>query len=203
VAASPAWSFAPGSEPSSVSITAVATGASVRLLVNGVPHGADVPMLHLGLQTWHSVPYAAGNYTVESRGAAGELLGSFSSLSSGPPVALRADVDWPGSGEGGALLAGARDAALVAVSFVDAQGLRVPWATNNVSFSVSGPGELLGLGNGDQNCHLPSQGSSWMPAYAGLVRAVLRSSAAATGQPLVLTVQSQGLLQAQVSIAVV
>lgn len=200
VLASPPWAQ-PGAG-SQVKISAMANAASVQLFVNGVSAGAPVAMAHNGLVSW-SVPFAAGNYTILSFDEHGAVLGSFVSRTPGPPAALRAVVDWPGSGPGGALLAGRRDTALVAVTVVDADGLVVRGAAPTITFAVSGPGELLGLGNGKHDSHVPGQGVSALPAYTGRARAVLRSGAAATGQPLQLVVSADGLSSAAVDIDVV
>jgi len=47
------------------------------------------------------------------------------------------------------------DVSVVAVSIVDAQGRVVPTAGNHVTFSLEGPGRILGVGNGDPSCHEP------------------------------------------------
>ena len=202
VEAWPPWAAPPEGAGANVVVTAVATAARAQLSVNGVAVGAPVAIARLGFASW-SVPYAPGNYTVATFDASGRQLGAVVSTSPGPAAALRAVVDWPGSAPGGGLLAGRRDAALVAVSVVDAAGILVRGASANVSVSVSGPGELLGLGNGDHLNHLPGQGTTWMPAYDGRLRAVVRSAAAATGAPLVLSVSAPGLTGDAVEIAVV
>lgn len=43
----------------------------------------------------------------------------------------------------------ADDIILVSVSAIDAKGLQVPDANNNISFQISGPAEIIGVGNGD------------------------------------------------------
>ena len=101
-----------------------------------------------------SVPYAAGNYTVVSFDKTGSKLGSFTSSSPGSATSLRAKVEWPGSARGGALHADRRDAAVVSVAVVDAVGTVVRGARTNVTFTVTGPGELLGVGNGDHMNHV-------------------------------------------------
>jgi beta-galactosidase len=200
VLASPPWA-APQGGGQTVKITALAAAASVQLSVNGVAVGAPVAMAHNGLVSW-SVPFSPGNYSVASFDAAGAQLGSFVSHSPGPAAALRAVVDWPGSGAGGALLAGRRDAALVAVTVVDANGIVVRSARPLLSFAVSGPGELLGLGNGQHDNHIPGQGVASMPAYNGHARAILRGTAA-SGEPVQLVVTADGLASATVDIDVV
>lgn len=207
VAASPAWG-PPPSGSATVTITAQAAlpGGALELAVNGLRTGARQAISHLGAAVWRGIAYSPGNYTITSFDASGAAVGSFTSRSPGAAVALRAVVDWPGRGAGGALVAGARDAALVAVSVVDAGGEVVrsgAAASANLSFAVSGPGELLGLGNGAHDNHEPGQGGSWVLAYGGRARAMLRSASAASGQALTLTVSAEGLAPASVQLGVV
>ena len=205
VLASPAWEPPAGGAGAPVKITALAAAPFLQLLVNGVAQGARVAVPRLGFATW-SVPFQPGNYTVASfaSAAGGAALGAFASRTPGPAYALRAEVDWPGSGPGGALRAGGRDAALVALSVVDAAGVVVErGGAFNLTFGVEGPGELLGLGNGDHQNHNPGQGLSWVPTYGGRARALLRGAAAATGAPLRLTVAAAGLQPAGVQLEVV
>jgi hypothetical protein len=151
------------------------------------------------------VPYVHGNYTVTSFDANGAVLGSFTSVSPGAASALRAQVVWPGSGVGGSLRADRRDAALVSIAVVDAAGTVVRGARANVTFTVSGPGELLGLGNGDHMNHVPGQGTTHLATYDGLALAILRGAKPSTSvvAPLSLTVSADGLTSATVDINVV
>src|SRR5439155_8421330 len=45
------------------------------------------------------------------------------------------------------------DVAAIAVSVVDAQGRPVPTAEHLIRFQVTGPGRMLGVGNGDPSSH--------------------------------------------------
>ena len=47
------------------------------------------------------------------------------------------------------------DVSVFTVSVTDAQGRVVPVAANLVHFELSGPGKILGVGNGDPSCHEP------------------------------------------------
>jgi beta-galactosidase len=62
----------------------------------------------------------------------------------------------------------------VNVRVVDAKGLSVPTAGDMLTFSVEGPGKVIGVGNGDPSCHEPdkaSQRSAFMGLGAGFVQA--------------------------------
>ena len=48
---------------------------------------------------------------------------------------------------------------MFAVEVQDAQGRTVPIADNEVSFRVSGPGKVIGVGNGDPTSHESDKGS--------------------------------------------
>ena len=50
----------------------------------------------------------------------------------------------------------------------DAQGRTVPTAGNLVHFALSGPGKIIGVGNGDPSCHEPDQflpTSTWVSTF--------------------------------------
>jgi beta-galactosidase len=189
VLAFPDWSFPASEIGSRVTITALspAVGGSLVLTVNGKPVGQPQPIQQFGFAVWTDVPYQPGSYTVQAVAANGTVLGEHTSASCGAASALRASLEWPGSGPDGALLADGVDAALVRVAVVDATGCTVPYAANNLSFAVSANGQLLGLGNGDSTDHQPRSGATTRPAYAGLAMAVLRA-VPDTVQPIVLTI---------------
>src|SRR5208283_6079877 len=52
------------------------------------------------------------------------------------------------------------DVAMFAVEVHDAQGRVAPIADNQVTFTVSGEGKLIGVGNGDPTCHESDKGPS-------------------------------------------
>jgi beta-galactosidase len=47
------------------------------------------------------------------------------------------------------------DVSIITVSVADAQGRLVPDAANKIHFELTGPGKILGVGNGDPSCHEP------------------------------------------------
>jgi beta-galactosidase len=57
---------------------------------------------------------------------------------------------------------------------LDAQGRIVPTAGNQVSFAVSGPGKIIGVGNGDPTSHEPDKASA-RRAFNGLCAAIVQA----------------------------
>ena len=51
------------------------------------------------------------------------------------------------------IAADGEDVAMCAVEVQDAQGRVVPITDNEVTFKVTGPGEVIGVGNGDPTSH--------------------------------------------------
>lgn len=154
---------------------------TVRLFLNGQPLGdaATVVSPLLGGPSWAGFPGTAfvdgSNLTAVAYTADGRPAAVHTRLAAGAAARLRLRIDAPSpvTGTGAALLLDGRDAALVRAEIVDANGVVVPSASNNVSFAVlSGPGRILGSHNGDPACHEPNQ-APWHSAYHGLVRAIV------------------------------
>lgn len=86
----------------------------------------------------------------------------------GKAAAIRMEANRP------VLQADGSDVACVKVSIVDADGIVVPNAENNVQFEVTGAGTLLGLGNGDPGCRENDKASS-RHAFSGLILALIQA----------------------------
>lgn len=54
------------------------------------------------------------------------------------------------------------DVAVIRVAIKDAKGRVVPTANNLVTFSIEGPGKIIGVGNGNPNSHEPDKASQRM-----------------------------------------
>jgi len=89
------------------------------------------------------------------------------------------------------LSADGRDLAFVTVKITDEQGALVPRTHNLLQFTVTGPGSIVALDNGDPTSFEPFQGSSHK-AFNGLALVVLRSICGQTGK-ITLTARSDGL----------
>jgi beta-galactosidase len=92
------------------------------------------------------------------------------------------------------------DAQPVTVEAVDAQGRIVPTADNAVTFELTGPGAIIGLNNGNPDCHESEKGNQHS-IFHGLGQVILQSNLSQSG-PLTLKATADGLTSAQVTINV-
>jgi len=72
------------------------------------------------------------------------------------------------------LRANDQDIAVAEVSIVDAAGRVVPIASDEVTFTIEGPGEIAGVGNGDPASHEPDVASKRM-AFNGHCACMVRA----------------------------
>ena len=86
------------------------------------------------------------------------------------------------------------------MQIVDAQGRVVPSANELVKFALSGPGAIIGLNNGNPNCHEPEKGGQHS-VFHGLAQVILQSGFASRGK-LTLRATSEGLTPAEVTVKV-
>jgi len=83
-----------------------------------------------------------------------------------------------------------KDLAFVSADIEDANSIHVPVAANAVNFSVTGPGEIVGVDNGNAIDTSSYKGPS-RNAFSGKALAIVRSTGA-TG-PIVVSASSTGL----------
>ena len=91
-----------------------------------------------------------------------------------------------------------QDLAFVTVSIADKDGQLAPRSKNHVLFDLSGPGEIVAVGNGDATSHEPFQARE-QNAYNGLALVIVRAKPGQTGE-IRLRAQAEGLTSAGVLI---
>jgi beta-galactosidase len=138
------------------------------------------------------VPYAPGRLEAVGK-TGGKVVAHAVVETTGAPVALRLTPDR------GTLAGDGRDAVPVTVEALDAKGRPAPTANLPVTFEVTG-GRIIGLGNGDANCHEPEKGDA-RSLYNGLAQVIVQTDPGAAGE-LVLRAASPGLKPAQTRLAV-
>jgi beta-galactosidase len=186
----PHWNWA-GSEGKPIKVMVLTNADKVALVLNGKLVG-EHPVDRFNMLTVE-VPYEAGKLeAVASSG--GKEMARFAVETTGPPAALKLIADrksLAGDGE---------DAEPITVEAVDAQGRVVPTAALPVKFEIAGPGAIIGLNNGDPNCHEPEKGSKHS-LFHGLAQLIVQSKLDGRG-PLALRAAAEGLAPAEVVIDV-
>ena len=161
----PHWSWQ-GKEGQKVNMWCHSNLDRVELFLNGQSQGVrDVkPYSHV---EW-DVGYAPGD--IEARGYKGDrLVLTAKRETTGPAAQIVLQADRA------AIAADAEDIAVVSVGVADAQGRIVPDADNQIAFAVSGPGTLIGVGNGDPRSHEADKATS-RAAFNGLCAAIVQST---------------------------
>jgi beta-galactosidase len=137
----------------------------VELFLNGISLGVQTMRSNSHLE-W-KVKYAPGKLV--ARGMRNGKVLECTVETTDAPAAIVLEPDRASIAADGA------DVSLVTVKIVDDQGRIAPAATNSVTFKVSSPGQLLGVGNGDPSSHEPDKGDQ-RSAFNGLCLAIVQST---------------------------
>jgi beta-galactosidase len=141
----PHWNW-PGREGQPIKVMAACNADSVALSLNGTLIG-EKKVDPFQMVSWQ-VPYAPGKLEAVAK-KDGKEVARHVVETTGQPVKLRLTPDRT------ALAADGCDAVPVTVEALDEQGRPVPTANLTVAFKIGGPGKIIGVGNGDPNCHEP------------------------------------------------
>ena len=183
----PHWNW-PGYEGKEIAVWVHSNLDRVELFLNGRSLGTQEVKKNQHV-AWN-VAYAPG--TIEARGYRGDkvvLTTQRTTTGSAAKLVMTADRS--------AVNADGEDVAMFAVAVHDAQGRVVPLADNEVTFRISGPGRIIGVGNGDPTDHSPDKGTS-RRAFSGLCMALVQSTKQAGS--ITLQAASPGLVSATVTI---
>ena len=136
----PHWNWK-GKEGQKIKVVAMSNCDEVELFLNGKSFGSKI-MPKNGHLEW-MVPYEAGKLIAKGyKNGKQTLTETVETTGDATSVVLKADKTH--------LKADNSDLAVVSVSFYDSEGRHVPTANEGVTFSVSGPAKIIGVGNGDQ-----------------------------------------------------
>jgi beta-galactosidase len=183
------WNW-PGKEGQNIRVLAFSNAKEVELFLNGKSLGKK-NMPHDDYAEWE-VPYQPGQ--LMAKAYTGEQMVATDLVeTAGAPAKIELLPDQP------TLHANAEDAVVVPATILDAQGRVVPDASNRVTFQLKGPGEILGVSNGDPADH-DTDKSNHRNAFHGHCMVVIEAGAK-TGT-LELTASSPGLVTGLVSFTV-
>jgi beta-galactosidase len=165
----PGWTWT-GREGKDMQVEVYAGTEKVRLYLNDKLIGEEPTGNEQQRRALFTVPYAPG--TLKAVGVNGDREVARSLLqSSGEAVKLRLAPDRT------ILQADGEDLSFVAVQALDAQGLPQPNATQEVQFSISGPGTIIAVGNGDGKSFESYRGDH-RALFQGRALVVIRTSRA-------------------------
>ncbi|MEO7932607.1 MAG: beta-galactosidase GalA [Chthoniobacterales bacterium] len=161
----PHWNW-PGKEGQPIRVMALCNADHVALSLNGklIEEKKVDPFQMVDWQ----VPYAPGRLEAVAK-KDGREVARYVVETTGKPVKLRLAPDRK------TLAADGCDALPVTVEALDEQGRPVPTANLAVAFAISGPGRIIGVGNGDPNCHEPEKGDR-RSLFNGLAQVIVQST---------------------------
>ena len=135
--------------------------------------------------SWESALCAGQTRSHREEDGNGSRASNFTVETTGEPVALRLTPDRKSLAGDGC------DAMPVTVEALDREGRPVPTANLMVEFEISGPGAIIGLGNGDPTSHEPEKGNR-RSLFNGLAQVIVQSRRGGSGN-LVLRAKAEGL----------
>ena len=141
----PHWNWA-GREGQEMDVRALSNCQEVELFLNGQSLGRQTMKKDSELK-W-KVKYAPGALSAKGY-KNGQLVAETKVETTGTPTAVQLAPDRS------TINADGEDVSMFTVAVTDAQGRVVPVATDLIHFELSGPGKILGVGNGDPSCHEP------------------------------------------------
>lgn len=160
----PHWNWS-GKEGQEIPVWVHSNCDEVELFLNGVSQGKQsvTPLHHL---EW-KVKYAPGKLVAKGMRKGVPIEATRETTGAAAAIRLTADRS--------EITADNADLAVVTVEIIDAAGWVVPVANDKVTFTLSGPAKLIGVGNGDPSSHEPDKADS-RSAFNGLAQAIVQST---------------------------
>ena len=143
----PHWNW-PGKEGQEIEVRALSNCDEVELFLDGKTLGRKAKQL-FEEASW-KIAYRPG--TLSAKGyRSGQLVAEAQVGTTGAPAALAL------AGHRSTIDADSQDVVVASVSVLDAQGRLVPTAGHEITFTLEGPGRIIGVGNGDPSSHEPEK----------------------------------------------
>ena len=179
----PHWTW-PGREGEITPVHVYTSGDEAELFLNGQSLGRKKKGERDYRLRWDDVKYTPGELVAVAY-KNGKPWAEDIRRTAGPAAALLLEADRR------EIRADGSDLSFVTVKVVDTRGEVVPDASQLVKFSVSGPGKIAGVDNGDPTSLLPLQAGE-MKAFGGQCLVILRARAGVGGR-IELAATSDGL----------
>jgi beta-galactosidase len=187
----PHWNWPKDSIGKNIKVMAMSNAETIKLKLNGKLIG-EQKVDKYEMNTFF-VPYKPGK--LEAFGyKGGKEVSHFVVETTGEPVSLEL-IPYSNSLAGDGL-----DALPVTVRALDEKGRPVETANLPIEFEISGPANIIGMGNGNHNNHEAEKGNNYS-LYNGLAQVIIQSKAASSGN-VILTAKSGNLKTASMTLNV-
>ncbi|HPO51471.1 MAG TPA: beta-galactosidase GalB [bacterium] len=148
----PHWTF-PGYEGKSIFVQCYSSWNTVELFVNGVSQGirekSPIALIDRYRLVWNNVVYQPGQLKAVAYDRDGNVAKETFVFTAGKPIAIRLIPDRS------RIMPDGDDMVFVCAEIIDEKGNLCPNADNVITFSVEGPGEIVGTDNGDPTSTQP------------------------------------------------
>lgn len=163
----PHWNWE-GHEGEPIDVWCYGNAAEVELFLNGKSLGRKA--MPENFRSEWKVPYEKGALEAVGYGKDGKETLRFARRTASAPAAIRLESERVKGREGAA------DIMIVNAAIIDRHGEVCPRADDVVEFTVEGPAEILGVGNGNPLSHEPDKGTNRRMAYHGLCQLILKKT---------------------------
>ena len=162
----PHWNWPESRIGKPIKVMALSNAERVKLLLNG-KEISEQTVDSFEMNAW-TIPYEPGK--LEAIGYRnGKIVSHACVETAGPAYRVRLAPDrYVMEGDG-------YDAIPVTVEALDKKGRHVPVADHMMEFSIEGPARIIGVGNGDPNCHEPEKGNK-RSLFNGLAQVIIQST---------------------------
>ncbi|ODM27047.1 sugar-binding protein [Clostridium sp. Bc-iso-3] len=180
----PHWNWSNGTN---VEVWAYSNCDSVELFLNGTSLGIK-SMGNAGHVSWN-VPWVPG--TLRAKAIKGGTVVYDEVITAGNPAKIQLKPDRT------SITADGKDLVYIETNIVDSNDVPVPTANNTVNFSISGPGVIVGVDNGDPTSLEPYKANS-RKAFSGKCLVIVQATK--TNGTIIVTANSNGLASDRVII---
>ena len=143
----PHWNW-PGKEGQEIDVWVYSNADEVELFLNNKSQGRKL-MEQDGHLEW-KVKYTLGTLRAQGyKNGKATITDMVKTTSEANAVYLSSNVK--------SLKANREDIAIITVDLKDKNGLHIPTSTNEIKFTINGPGKIIGVGNGDPTSHEPDK----------------------------------------------
>lgn len=187
----PHWNWSNDSIGKPIKVMALSNADNVVLKLNGkIISSQKVDKYEMN--TWQ-VPYRPGK--LEAIGYKnGKVVSNYKVETTGAAFQLKLTPDRK------SLAGNGIDAMPITVEVLDSKGRHVPTTNVPVTFSIGGPAEIIGLGNGNPNSHETEKGNK-RSLFNGLAQLIIQSTE--NNGEVVLTATASGMKPAKTIISVI